>query len=552
MRKLATMRAALADPALLGDALPGDSWSAWRTLLIAAMGEALNETERPIFTKLTGREREPGGDVPVEILLVVAGRRSGKTKAMGLLSVYLSCLVDWSADLSLGERGLALYLSPTERQAGIAFGYSAAVVDHVALLRERIESRTASSLALKGSIDMETQPASWRHSRGGTSVCICLDECAFFHSAEESANRDADLLSALRPSLATTGGPCLLTSSPATTEGIVHTIHKRHFGPDGDPKILVVQSDTATLNPSIRKGVIERAFADDPTSAAAEWGGEFRAPTAVYLERAIVERAVTPGIPSRVLAAGVRCLGFVDVAGGSGSDSFCLAIGHVFRDHNKGDVAIVDALFEAKPPFDPDEVTAQAAALLRASNVFEVVGDAYGGGWPIVSFARHGIKYTQSALTKSELYLHVLPLFMANRVKLVDQPRLVDQFCGLRRRVGQGGRESVDHMRGGHDDLANSVAGLLWRLSPVMPAVKHVPAMLFHPGGQFERMPGTALGGGEWVSRWVGGPIVRREVAERGVVAAPGLYPPAAWTAEHGYRDVERTGAARFDNTGGS
>jgi hypothetical protein len=32
MKKLATMRQALNDPALLGDALPGDSWSAWRTI----------------------------------------------------------------------------------------------------------------------------------------------------------------------------------------------------------------------------------------------------------------------------------------------------------------------------------------------------------------------------------------------------------------------------------------------------------------------------------------------------------------------------------------
>ena len=39
MKKLATMRDALADPALLGDALPGDSWFGWRTLLIASMGE---------------------------------------------------------------------------------------------------------------------------------------------------------------------------------------------------------------------------------------------------------------------------------------------------------------------------------------------------------------------------------------------------------------------------------------------------------------------------------------------------------------------------------
>ena len=34
------LREALSDPNLLGTAIAGDSWRSWRTLLIAAMGEA--------------------------------------------------------------------------------------------------------------------------------------------------------------------------------------------------------------------------------------------------------------------------------------------------------------------------------------------------------------------------------------------------------------------------------------------------------------------------------------------------------------------------------
>jgi hypothetical protein len=33
-------------------------------------------------------------------VLLVIGWRAGKTKAMLVLSVYLSCMVDWSDDLS--------------------------------------------------------------------------------------------------------------------------------------------------------------------------------------------------------------------------------------------------------------------------------------------------------------------------------------------------------------------------------------------------------------------------------------------------------------------
>src|SRR5262249_3105802 len=53
------LREALSDTNLLGTAIAGDSWCSWRILLIAAMGEALREDEREVFSQLTGREHEP-------------------------------------------------------------------------------------------------------------------------------------------------------------------------------------------------------------------------------------------------------------------------------------------------------------------------------------------------------------------------------------------------------------------------------------------------------------------------------------------------------------
>jgi hypothetical protein len=125
MKKLSTLREALSDPDLLAHALPGESWASWRILLIAAVGEALTDAEREIFKVLTGRDTEPGE--MVETFLTVAGRRSGKSRAMAVLCVYLATLVDWSEEPSLGERGLALFLAPSERQKleeGVYTGFS--------------------------------------------------------------------------------------------------------------------------------------------------------------------------------------------------------------------------------------------------------------------------------------------------------------------------------------------------------------------------------------------------------------------------------------------
>ena len=88
MNPATTMRKALADKKLLGNVLVGPRWHAWRVLLIAAMGEALTDEERVIFTALTGRTQEPLQRV--EELEAVVGRRGGKSRAMSTLSTYLA------------------------------------------------------------------------------------------------------------------------------------------------------------------------------------------------------------------------------------------------------------------------------------------------------------------------------------------------------------------------------------------------------------------------------------------------------------------------------
>ena len=53
MKPRVTLRQALEDEALLGSALAGPTWQAWRSVLLAAMGEPLNADELKTFTKFT-------------------------------------------------------------------------------------------------------------------------------------------------------------------------------------------------------------------------------------------------------------------------------------------------------------------------------------------------------------------------------------------------------------------------------------------------------------------------------------------------------------------
>jgi hypothetical protein len=46
-------------------------------------------------------------------------------------------------------------------------------------------------------------------------------------------------------------------------------------------------------------------------------------------------------------------------------------------------------------------------------------------------------------------------------VEIPPDDRLVNQLIGLERRTARGGRDSIDHSPGSHDDRANVIAGLV-------------------------------------------------------------------------------------------
>jgi hypothetical protein len=53
-----------------------------------------------------------------------------------------------------------------------------------------------------------------------------------------------------------------------------------------------------------------------------------------------------------------------------------------------------------------------------------------------------------------------MPNLNSRAIRLVDNARLVNQIAALERRTSRGGKDSIDHSPGAHDDVANVVAGL--------------------------------------------------------------------------------------------
>jgi len=406
-----------------------------------------------LFRACTGRTGLPGK--PFQFSWLAIGRRGGKSFCMAIIAVYLGCFRDWRRFLSPGERAIVLLVAADREQAKILHRYIVGILA-TPLLAGLVENVTTDTVDLKGSVTVEVVTRSYRGVRG-RSVCVALlDELAFWRD-DASANPDSEVLNAIRASMATFSDEAMVIagSSPYSRTGVLWEAYRRYHGKD-DPHNLVWQAPTRVMNPSVPQSFVDSEYERDPASAAAEYGAQFRSDIAEFVSLAAIEACTPDGLFEIAPLSNIYYVAFVDPSGGS-SDSFTLAITHRERDG----VIVLDCLRETRAPFEPEAVVADFCQTLKTYRVTKVTGDRYAGEWPREQFRKRNISYEPSERVKSDLYRDMLPLMNSKRVQLVDNKRLITQLAGLERRTARGGKDSIDHGPGRHDDVANAAAGAL-------------------------------------------------------------------------------------------
>jgi hypothetical protein len=445
---------ALDDRRLFASALRDKgTWAAWRAFLAALFGLPMSEAEAELWRQCTGRAALPVATFAEAWL--ICGRRAGKSFVLALIAVYLAAFKNYRPYLGPGERATIMVIAADRRQARVIMRYVKGLLA-IPALAELVEGETAEQIDLKASVTIEVGTASHRTIRGYTVAAALCDELAFWPQ-EDSMSPDAEILTAIRPAMATIPNAMLLcASSPYARRGALWDAFRRFFGVD-DASVLVWKAPTRTMNATVPQRTIDEAVERDPSNAASEYGAEFRNDLEAFVSIEAVQACIDRGIYERAPLASERYEGFVDPSGGSGSDSFTAAVGHR-RDDG---VIVLDAVREVKPPFSPEAVATEMSSFLLSYRVKQVRGDHFGGEWPREQFRKCNVNYEPSAKPKSALYAALLPIINSRGVRLVDNSRLVSQLVGLERRTARGGKDSIDHGPSGHDDVCNSVAGVV-------------------------------------------------------------------------------------------
>jgi hypothetical protein len=190
-----------------------------------------------------------------------------------------------------------LILAASKDQAKRVHDYALAFLTASPVLRKLVLEVTVGEIRLTNGVIIATHSNSYRTVRGRTLLACVFDEVAFWRD-EGSTQPDTETYRAVLPSLATTSGLLAGISSPYRKVGLLFKKWHDHFGKD-DPRVLVVQADTATFNPTINADVIESATEDDPEAARSEWGGEWRSDLATFVDEAAIRGCVDAGVLER-------------------------------------------------------------------------------------------------------------------------------------------------------------------------------------------------------------------------------------------------------------
>ena len=379
-----TLTAALDDPRYFAGSFYVASWDVWRVFLKALEALPMDEAELALYRHHTGHTAPP--TKPARYAELVCGRRGGKSRILLLIATYLGCVLDHSQYIVPGETPVIAIIAKDRDQSKVIKNYIVGFMREIEAFAGMIQDELAETVRLSNGVVVEVHTASIGAHAEERFLQSCVTNRIW--PMGDSANPDVEVINAVRPGLSTIPYSLLLiASSPYAKRGILYTNYAKYFGKDDAP-VLVWQGTTEEMNSTlIGDSLIQEMYAEDPDRAGAEFGRSF-GPISWRSSRGRRSRVSSrAGCGNCRLAGASPYVGFCDPSGGS-ADSFTLAVRHMEGDGT----AVLDCLREVRPPFSPDAVVEELAALLEKSyRVSRVHGDAYAGEWPRERFSTHGV-----------------------------------------------------------------------------------------------------------------------------------------------------------------
>ena len=155
------------------------------------------------------------------------------------------------------------------------------------------------------------------------------------------------------------------------------------------------------------------------SSAEAEFGAQFRTDIEAYVSREAVEAVVEWGVHERGHCSASATL-HSSIRRAAVPTRFALAVAH-----KEGDIGVLDAIREVRPPFSPEAVITEFADLLKTYRITKVIGDRYARRVAAreIPQARHQLRAEQRPQGR-DLSRTSCRMLNSGKVKLLGNKRL--------------------------------------------------------------------------------------------------------------------------------
>jgi hypothetical protein len=425
-------------------------------------------------------------DGPITTVLMVAGRRSGKTTVASILLAWLARRMVFdrkyvsSFHLLPNSRISVLNVACDEQQAKILFGMLVENLRRLGLGPQGMAPTQRMNLGANGRVQVESLCSSSRTVRGRTAIGVCIDEFAHFQRTFGPLS-DRAMWGAIVPSVATFGreGLVIIGTSPAGRSGVVWDLFQER---GTRPGLLTLQVPTWVMNPMVPRDLIDCEYSRDENLARQEYGAEFLAPRGRYLSREDILACVRPADPMDMNLMARRHI-HVDL--GLVHDSTAIALCRIEGQPGLCSEAdgfsvpdwriIVERLetFQGSPdqPLSLEGVEGQITKMIaelppESAATVQVSFDQHQSSYMVERLKKAGINAilvpaTEKLNQESYGLLHFL--ITSRRIALPDNPRLLDELAGLECTPTPRGMR-VEAPVGGTDDCADALAVCAWRL----------------------------------------------------------------------------------------
>ncbi|MBZ5638000.1 MAG: hypothetical protein LAO51_04495 [Acidobacteriia bacterium] len=413
--------------------------------------------QRDLFETIAGRPWGEDLRAPRRVVALVMGADSGKSIMAAELLLHRALFGDVSA-LRPGQRAVGLLVAPDTRLAGIPLCYVKGILDTSALVRAELDGEPAAeTIRFKRGTEVAILPATLggRAVRGRRFVAAVLEETAFFRDRDFAVN-DVDIVRAVRPRLLP-GAQLVAISTPWRKTGYLYDLHRAEFGQSKGA--LVLQAATGIMRPDKRAADLEREFADDPISAAAELGAQFLEGVDGLFGVADLEGAIDEGVQRRGRVPGFAYVAATDPSGLRNDPwAFCIV-------GRRDDGAVVQFVTRAwLPGSSVERIVAEIKAELAAFGLGSVVSDQYGSEVTRAHFTAAGVQLEERAFTsgpsspKTMGFKALRDLVVSGRIRLLDDETQRRELQLLEVTRLSGGGERIAAPGRLHDDRACALA----------------------------------------------------------------------------------------------